>query len=385
MNYYQLPKIHHEIYKNIECIEGETPPTPIISNSLSEYLYEIKDNINNREKEWNTYKKYTNPYEFIHTTIPQKKTPVSKIKTISRAYFKMTEIINKFHFNFESLNTMKSFHLAEGPGGFIEALSTYRNNQQDTYIGMTLNENKNDPNVPGWNKTESLLRKNKNIFIETGVDKTGNILSIENLLYCKDKYGSSIDFITADGGFDFSLDFNNQEVTITNLLFAQICFALLMQKRGGSFVLKMFDIFMQHSIDLITILSSFYANVYIIKPQTSRIANSEKYIVCKDFIFSSTENFFPYLYNTFYNMKKSTKWIHRFLSVPTPYYYINKLEEINAIIGQQQIENIYQTICIMNYEYKEEKMETMIKTNVQKCILWCLKYNIPCYNSTPIT
>ena len=157
-----------------------------------------------------------------------------------------------------------------------------------------------------------------------------------------------------------------------------------MQKHGGAFVLKTFDIFMQHTIDLITILSSFYTNVYIIKPQTSRIANSEKYIVCKDFIFSSTEDFFPYLYNTFYNMKKSTKPIHRFLSVPIPYYYINKLEEINAIIGQQQIDNIYQTICLMNYDYKEEKLETMIRTNVQKCILWCLKYNIPCYNSTPI-
>jgi 23S rRNA U2552 (ribose-2'-O)-methylase RlmE/FtsJ len=384
MNYYQLPRIHNDVYKYIECIEGTELPQPVISNALSGYLYEIKDNINNREHEWNIYKKYTNPYEYIHSIIPQKKRSVSKIKPLSRSYFKMLEIINKFHFNFDSLKSMTSFHLAEGPGGFIEALSSYRNNQQDIYIGMTiLNDNKNDTNIPGWKNSESFLRKNKNVFIETGIDKTGDILSIENFLYCKDKFGSSIDFITADGGFDFSLDFNNQETTITKLLFAQICFAISMQKHGGSFVLKVFDIFMQHSIDLITILSSFYGNVYVIKPQTSRIANSERYIVCKDFIFTTNEEFYPYLYNAFNQMTKkddtTNRWIHRFLSVPIPYYYSSKLEEINAILGQQQIENIYQTIYLMNNECRQDKIELMMKSNIQKCTLWCLKYNIPYY------
>ena len=52
-----------------------------------------------------------------------------------------------------------------------------------------------------------------------------------------------MDLITADGGFDFSLDFNNQEIIITKLLFAQMTYALLMQKQGGSFILKIFDTF----------------------------------------------------------------------------------------------------------------------------------------------
>ena len=32
-----------------------------------------------------------------------------------------------------------------------------------------------------------------------------------NLLYCFEKYGNSMDLITGDGGFDFSIDFNKQE------------------------------------------------------------------------------------------------------------------------------------------------------------------------------
>ena len=61
-----------------------------------------------------------------------------------------------------------------------------------------------------------------------------------------------------------------------------------MQKQGGHFILKVFDIFHQSSVELIYLLSCFYERVYIIKPHTSRHANSEKYIVCKKFKFSDT-------------------------------------------------------------------------------------------------
>jgi hypothetical protein len=33
-----------------------------------------------------------------------------------------------------------SFHLAEGPGGFIEALANTRNNAHDVYVGITILE-----------------------------------------------------------------------------------------------------------------------------------------------------------------------------------------------------------------------------------------------------
>ena len=102
-----------------------------------------------------------------------------------------------------------------------------------------------------------------------------------------------MDLITADGGFDFSMDFNKQEEYITKLLFGQVCYALCIQKPGGSFILKIFDCFMEHTIDILYILSSFYEKVYITKPHTSRYANSEKYIVCKNFLFNSIYDFYP--------------------------------------------------------------------------------------------
>jgi hypothetical protein len=189
-----------------------------------------------------------------------------------------------------------------------------------------------------------------------------------------------MDIITGDGGFDFSLDFNNQEISIARLLFAQICFAVTMQKKNGLFILKIFDCFMEHSVDLLYILSSFYDKVYIIKPQTSRYANSEKYIVCRDFLFETNEHFFPFLYNAFDKMCSSEKPIYRFLNIPIYYYFINKLEEYNAILGQQQIENIHYTISLIEHKYKQDKIDNLIKINIQKCIQWCTKNDIE-YNN----
>ena len=52
-----------------------------------------------------------------------------------------------------------------------------------------------------------------------------------------------MDLITADGGVDFSENFNDQEYTATKLIIAQVIYAISMQSSGGNFVLKVFDIF----------------------------------------------------------------------------------------------------------------------------------------------
>lgn len=383
MTYYLLPKNPFLIHKYIDYIEADNPPPAVISNSLSMYLSDIKQKIDQREKDWDIFKKYTNPYEYVHSVVPYKKSSIAKAKPLSRSFFKMVEIIQTFQLALgtQSINT---FHLAEGPGGFIEAVSMIRKNKNDVYIGMTLLDAQNDPNIPGWKKTNIFLKQNPNVYIEPGVDGTGNILTVQNLIGCKESYGSSIDFITADGGFDFSFDFNKQEVSIAQLLFAQVCYAVTMQKKGGTFVLKVFDCFMQHTMDILCILSSFYDKVYITKPNTSRYANSEKYIVCKNFLMPTCERFFPFIHRAFEKMMaphtaSSPLYVHRFLTIPIPLCFVSKLEEYNAILGQQQIENIHYTILLIDNKHNQDKIDTLIKMNVQKSMQWCVKHEIP-YN-----
>jgi 23S rRNA U2552 (ribose-2'-O)-methylase RlmE/FtsJ len=376
MAFFLLPRSNNILYKNIEYTTTEGIPISVISQSLCYYLYNIKEKITSKEKQWDIYKKYTNPYEYIHTTVPLKKKSVSKYKPLSRSYFKMIEIMNTFHINYTEPIT--SFHLAEGPGGFIEALVKLRNSKEDIYIGMTLlDENRKIANIPAWKKSEQFFKTYSNVKLENGKDGTGNILSLENFKYITKKYNSTVDFITADGGFDFSIDFNQQESFIGKLLFAQVAYALCIQKYKGKFILKIFDCFMQHTIDILYILSSFYEKVYIMKPQTSRYANSEKYIVCIGFLYDNHDMFYNYLMNSFEKMLDTEKNTLRFLNIDISYLFIKKMEEYNAIFGQKQIQNIHYTLSLMETKTKLEKIEMLIKTNIQKSTDWCIKYNIP--------
>jgi len=374
MLFFLLPKLPGSKYKNIQ-LRNISDSNVFVSSSLSHYLSEIKKRIDTISEDWDNYKKYTNPYEFIHTNIPTKKRCIAKHKPLSRSYFKMIEIVSFFKL-IEKSNPIRSFHLAEGPGGFIEALVNIRKNHADKYIGMTILTDPEDPDIPAWKKSAHFLKTNDNVFIELGKDGTGNILSIENFDYCIDKYAGSMDIITGDGGFNFSDDFNNQETNMGKLLFGQVVYALCMQSRGGSFILKVFDCFMKTTVDILALLSCFYKQVYMTKPQTSRFANSEKYIVCKEFLFDRNDAFLPILRGVFFEiLEKNT--LSGFELFPTlPSMFINKIEEYNAIFGQQQIENIHHTILLIENKHKNSKIDNMVRQNVQKCGQWCIKYNV---------
>jgi hypothetical protein len=70
-------------------------------------------------------------------------------------------------------------------------------------------------------------------------------------------------------------------------------------------------------------------------------------------------------------------YVHRFLSIPLPLCFVSKLEEYNAILGQQQIENIHYTILLIDNKHNQDKIDTLIKMNVQKCMQWCVKHELP--------
>ena len=162
MSYFLLPNIHTNI-DNIH-IRTKGDDKLFISLTLNSYLNSAKKQIDENYEQWDYIKRYTNPYEFIHTVVPNCKYSVSKMKPLSRSFYKMVEMVNMFQlfddFNDEPINT---FHLAEGPGGFIEATDYLRNNQEDKYYGMTLISS--DPNVPGWKKTNSFLETHPTVNI----------------------------------------------------------------------------------------------------------------------------------------------------------------------------------------------------------------------------
>ena len=381
MSFLHLPNVQYNNdisnhIKNDHLFAGK-PDNIIINKTLNKYLSFIKEQIDGRLEQWDKYKKYTNPYEYIHSLVPNSKQSISIIKPISRSFFKMVEICHTLGLlELLPAASCTSFHLAEGPGGFIEALAMMRKNPKDTYYGMTLIDDV-DQNVPGWRKSKYFLLNNPNVIIETGIEKNGDLTRPDNLRYCYDKYNGKMDLITGDGGFDFSFQYPQQEQISTRLIACQIGFAIAMQKTGGSFILKVYDTFTRFSLDLMFLLANLYEQITIIKPNTSRFANSEKYIVCKGFRNNNTLEFVKLFYKI---LQTNEPILGSLFDFELPYLFTNKIEEFNAMLGQQQIDTIVSTIYLIDNNNKYDKIEHLKKKNIQKCIYWCQKYNVP-YNN----
>jgi len=427
-----------------------------VSSSVYSHLCDIKEQIEKYQDAWDNIKKFTNPYEYIHTNISGNKTNISKLRPLSRSFYKMIEIIKNNNILSPYAHTVSSkpdnkmaittFHLAEGPGGFIEAISYLRGQEyirvikedagsvvhsstdssitstgitppiqilkrntdlhdevmkdleqlklsrrifetqkafhdgkqftygNDRYYGMTLIND--DPICPGWKKTRTFLENHPNIIIETGSDKTGNLISFDNFIHCATKYRNKMEIITADGGFDFSVDFNNQETMATQLILCEVFYALAMQKQGGTFILKIFDVFHKATVDILYLLCYYYNNVSITKPHTSRIANSEKYIVCQGFKISNSTKIVEQVSSLFLSLCSNER-ITSILPQDHDLYFLNKIEEMNAMVSFQQIENITSTLSIITNHRNAEKLDQYKKINVNKCIAWCEYYEIP--------
>jgi 23S rRNA U2552 (ribose-2'-O)-methylase RlmE/FtsJ len=386
MSTYLLPSIIHtkEFYTHIDYALTPTqtqPQTIIINKTLQKYLNMLKAQIDECESAWDKYKKYTNPYEFIHTTVPNARNAICQYKPLSRSFFKMVEMCHMLNILPDlPKEKCKSFHLAEGPGGFIEALVFLRKNPADLYYGMTLIEEHNQ-NVPGWRKSKQFLAENKNVILEKGHDERGDLMNPRNLLHCYKYYRGAMDFITGDGGFDFSVHYLSQEMVSAPLILCQVSFAIAMQKRGGTFILKMFDTFTKISLDILYLLTNLYDTVHFVKPHTSRYANSEKYVICKNFKLDETarEGIFKVLYKIIAQMQV-TNTLDALFAADLPYFFVNKVEEYNAIFGQQQIENIGTTLNLIDNN-KYDRLEMIKKNNMQKCINWCQQYKLDYHSS----
>lgn len=385
MSYFLLPSIPYnkDIVNLISQTYTNNDNNIIINKTLSRYLSKIKGQIDSKQHEWDKYKKYTNPYEYIHTVIPGSKYSICKTKPLSRSYFKMIEICKSLKLLDSLPDVCKTYHLAEGPGGFIEAIANMRENMSDQYFGITL-VNDDDTSVPGWKKSQAFLKKHTNVIIETGASKTGDLMDPENLKYMYQKHHNTCHLVTADGGFDFTTDFNHQELVSLKLILSQIAFAIACQKKGGSFFIKMFDTFTPGSIDMLYLLSMLYDQVYFCKPHTSRYANSEKYIICKGFRVSDTKPLVISLYHLLQSFADNTNnYLDRIFTFDIPYVTVNRIEEYNAIFGQQQIECISQTLGLINGN-NYDRIENMKKSHIQKCVSWCQKYKLP-YNKMTIS
>ena len=269
----------------------------VVYSAESRILQQCKSEINTcyEEGKWDDYKKITNPYEYIFLSWNRRSSrSVAQRQPLSRSYFKMIELWKRLELSDELDALVKrdggfcSAHAAEGPGGFIEACFQATDEYAWAYTGakaMTLRSDAK--NIPGWRKAAKFMEYYNQIEILEGADGTGNILLLPNQTFFVERtrreFPEGVHVYTADGGFDFSSDYNAQEDSIFPLFLAEALLGLQVLAKGGCLIIKCFDTTEQPTLDLLWLRSRAFCEWGLVKPRTSRAGNAERYFVGKGF------------------------------------------------------------------------------------------------------
>jgi hypothetical protein len=370
-----------------------------INNELHENLVYQKNAItqHHRNKKWDKFKKLTNEYELIFTST-QGCPSIAKYSPISRSYFKLWEILYDFENEMNvPILPIKALFLADAPGGFCEALIKYRenrglpfSNRKDKFYAMSLRAT--NKIIPDWKFNKEFSRKN-NLTVLWGTDGSGDLYKLRVLDDLVDELlENECDFITADGGFDFSSDFNNQEDMSFRLILSEIYAATRLQKKGGNFILKIYDIHNRKTIKLLYILKLFYGEMFFVKPLSSRPANSEKYVVCTKFMMcdkkpnkihtkiqQTMRGFIESL--NMYNQNKNTtmpSFEDAFDWLEIPLSFMCDMVEYNRIYISFQMSHINDTLSMIDCKSQngESLQKAALRIQLEKAVRWCHKYDM---------
>ena len=287
-----------------------------------------------KNKTWDLIKRYTNTYELVN------KLPVP----VSRSYFKLWEMMVE-HEELVVAEGQPALFIAEGPGGFVEAYVEFVEKKRGRPPGAVFCNTliSSQRHVPVWKIPTPDMASAQLRFMD-GPDGPGDIYSLANVDAIVRELGrGSMALVTADGGFDFSADFNLQESTSVRLLASEVYIALQVQKAGGAFVIKVFDISIMETFALLHILRSCYHSFTMTKPHTSRQANSEKYVICKGFHGGNGERHAALLRACI-----DAGDFAALLQVRVPCDFVKEVEAYNAQFITKQIANISKTIACIN-------------------------------------
>lgn len=352
MSYYTLPR--KQTICKLNPIYNKELLKPIISFSLLNYLRIAKDQIrilqslqdkDNPDYNIDLIYKVVNPYEFIHCKVPGSKFSVSKIKASAQIFYTFMEIVNSFSI-FDSFNgrNIKSLHCGSCNSATLDCMNIFRENNHDYNYEYELEPLAFKPII--------------------GVD------------------AMTIDFLY------FELNELRDDGNISSYIIEFIivlCYILTYQNINGVCIIKLDTLYFKPILEVIYLLTNMYEKVYIIKPNVSNALKGERFLICKNFIadYSKTienNNILKVLKTTIAEFNVgSGNIVASLLGTDLPYYFLNKIEESNIINGQQQLEHYDHVINTIKNKNRDDKIETLKKNNIQKCIQWCEKNKIP-YN-----
>lgn len=318
---------------------------------------------------WDDAKKITNTYEYVFLSLLRRQHQSMAATTpLSRSYFKMIELWDLFALEAPAATV----HVAEGPGGFLEAIQD-RTGHNTPMIAMTLRSS--ERTIPGWRKSQQFLTQHPQVKVTYGADNTGNLYSLPNQDAFAAAAPTPAGIFTADGGFDFSADFNGQENTVQRLLAAEVYAGLRTLHVGNStMIIKMFDTKHRATLELLWILSACFEKTALAKPQTSRPANSERYWVGQGY--RGAPDWVLTLLRTLTATDAPAGWNQLFAEVPWSPAWLASVQTFQEKLETTQLNKIQLTLNLIRAPARDTIVQ-LLTENIQNSRAWCRAHYVP--------
>lgn len=254
-----------------------------------------------------------NPFETIYSVFFMNRAALKLANIDAACDFMFTDI--KKYFECEENGPFYFADICAGPGGFSEYL-LWRNSWFFKGFGFTL-KNENDFKL---NNSACIYPNSFDCYY--GKEGDGNICNPSNINDFKDKVLYQTEFqgvhlVTADGGFSVDGNEDLQEVLSKNIYLCQCLTALEILRNDGNFVVKLFDTFTRFSIGLIYLMYNCFEKVTIIKPNASRPANSERYLICcklQNVNLLKIKNYLRYVCKKLWELKDDNRSVSELIS-----------------------------------------------------------------------
>ncbi|XP_055605255.1 cap-specific mRNA (nucleoside-2'-O-)-methyltransferase 1 [Uranotaenia lowii] len=318
----------------------------------------------------------SNPFETIKNNIFMNRAAVKMANMDAMFDYMFTDPVNPKGEPLVRKDDLLYFaDVCAGPGGFSEYF-LWRKGWAAKGFGFTL-RNEND-----FKLSDFIAGTPETFDPFYGTKNDGNIFDPENIDsftdYVMAQTTSGVHIMMADGGFSVDGQENIQEILSKQLYMCQMIVALNIVQTNGHFVVKLFDLFTPFSVGLIYLMYKCFKSISICKPNTSRPANSERYLVCKwKKPLADTVARHLCRVNTLINSKHNSKDVLEL--VP---YHVMKSDEIffqyvtnsNNEIGKNQINALKKIAAFSNDPCMIESRQSSVK---ERCLaLWKLSDRI---------
>jgi hypothetical protein len=307
-----------------------------------------------KKPKFDQYWRELDPFKYEKYIIEE----LANTKFVTNAWLKCYEMLTYY----DLMNNDKSFlHFdnAAFPGAFILATNHFiktKNTRADKKYNWVASS------LLAANEQDSKPLEDKYKLYENYPDKwlmnsdnNGDVLIKSNILDWRNRTKHAVTLYTSDLGFDVSNDFNNQELLQCNANIGQILSGLLTLDAGGNMITKQYTFFEPVTIGLMHMLSGLFDEFYVCKPITSRQANSETYLVGKNFLGSNTkisvDNITEHAFTRSMFDCLETKKLPIYKCSTFSEEFVNSVTHASTKIFNKQIEKINMDLSIIQSVY----------------------------------